>query len=135
MTVEGSGQATRRERYLALRLGFFKWFFVLSMLRMFATPASKDFFGRELVPWPTWDWALCALVPVLVVYGFRRPGDWQELRGERSLIKWALVLYLVYALMGAVGTGSPGLWIATGICLAGFAGMWHLNRKERLRAG
>ncbi|MGW7065763.1 hypothetical protein ACWGII_22275 [Streptomyces sp. NPDC054855] len=135
MTVEGSDRVARCERRLAWRLGFFRWFFLLSMLRMFATPASKDFFGRELVSWPTWDWVLCVLVPVSLIYLSRRPDDWKDLRGERSLIKWALILYLVYALMGAVGMGAWVLWIAVGICLAGFAGMWHLNRKERLRAG
>ncbi|MGW6061112.1 hypothetical protein [Streptomyces sp. NPDC055189] len=134
MTAESSDRAARSERRLALHLGFFKWFFLLSMLRMFATPASKDFFGRELVPWPTWDWALCAVVPVLLIYLSRRSDDWKDLRGERSLIKWALILYLFYALMGAVGRGFWVLWLAVGICLAGFAGMWHLNREERLRA-
>ncbi|MEV6751801.1 hypothetical protein [Streptomyces sp. NPDC051214] len=135
MAVEGSDRVVRSERRLAWRVGFFRWFFLLSMLRMFAAPASKDFFGRELVPWPTWEWALCALVPVLLIFLSRRPDDWEDLRGERGLIKWALILYLFYALMWAVGTGAWTLWIAVGICLAGFAGMWQLNRKERLRAG
>ncbi|AZM54788.1 hypothetical protein DMA15_21340 [Streptomyces sp. WAC 01529] len=124
----------RTERRLALRLGIFKWVFLLSMLRMFAAPASKDFFDEQLVPWPTWDWAVCALVPVTLILLSRRPDDWKELAGERSLIRGALALYLLYALMGAIGRNHWSLWVAAGICLVGFASMWHLNRKERLRA-
>ncbi|MFK4067619.1 hypothetical protein [Streptomyces sp. NPDC029674] len=122
------------ERRLALRLGIFRWVFLLSMLRMFAAPASKDFFDEQLVPWPTWDWVLCALVPVLLIYVSRRPDDWHDLRGDHSLIKWALVLFLFYALLGAIGMGHAVLWIAVATSLAGLAGMWHLNRKEQARA-
>ncbi|MEV0111978.1 hypothetical protein AB0H77_01800 [Streptomyces sp. NPDC050844] len=132
---EADVRAVRSERRLALRLGIFRWAFLLSMLRMFAAPASKDFFDRELVPWPTWDWVVCALVPVVLIWLSRRPEDWEELRGERTLIKGALSLFLLYAVMGAIGKGHPALWIAVAVCLAGLAGMWHLNRKERLRAG
>ncbi|MFI2616414.1 hypothetical protein [Streptomyces sp. NPDC018587] len=125
----------RGERRLALRVGIFRWVFLLSMLRMFAAPASKDILDRELVPWPTWDWVLCTLVPVTLIWLSRRPADWNELRDERTLVMWALILYLVYAVMGAIGMGHPALWIAVTVCIAGLAAMWQLNRKERLRAG
>lgn len=127
-------RAVPSERRLALRLGIFRWVFLLSMLRMFTTPASKDILDRELVPWPTWDWPLCALVPVVLIWLSRRPEDWKDLRDERSRIMWALLLYLLYALMGAIGMGHPALWIAAAVCLAGLAGMWHLNRKEQQSA-
>ncbi|QES43200.1 hypothetical protein DEJ49_21395 [Streptomyces venezuelae] len=112
----------------------FKCVFLLSMLRMFAAPATKDFFDRYLVPWPTWEWPLYALVPVALIYLFRRPDDWDALRSERGLIKWALLLYLLYALLFAVGAGVWILWAAVAICVAGLIGIWHLNHKERLRA-
>ncbi|MEV7195325.1 hypothetical protein AB0N81_26495 [Streptomyces sp. NPDC093510] len=132
--ARGADRARGAERRVALRLGVFRWVFLLSMLRMFAAPATEDFFDEQLVPWPTWDWVLCALVPVLLIYVSRRPDDWRNLREDHSLIKWALVLYLFYALLGAIGMGHAVLWIAVATSLAGLAWMWHLNHKEQARA-
>ncbi|MFE0132453.1 hypothetical protein ACFWY6_12900 [Streptomyces sp. NPDC059037] len=107
----------------------------LALLRLFAGPATKDFLGRELVSMPTWEWTLCSLTPVILIYLARHPKDWMELSGERVMVRGALGIYLLYSAMGAIGKGHPALWIAVAVCLAGLAGMWHLNRKERLHAG
>ncbi|MFI7317726.1 hypothetical protein [Streptomyces venezuelae] len=132
--VEPDGQSAVGQRRMAWQVGVFKCVFLLSMLRMFAAPATKDFFDRYVVSWPTWEWPLYALVPIALIYLYRRPGDWDALRGERSLIKWALLLYLFYALLFAVGAGVWILWAAVVICVSGLIGIWYLNRKERLRA-
>ncbi|WP_367042392.1 hypothetical protein [Streptomyces sp. Je 1-332] len=108
---------------------------LLGLLRLFAGPMSEDFLGDELLPPPTWEWSLCALTPGLLIYLARSPEDWEALRGERTMIQVALCLYLLYALSFAIVQNVLILWIAVAACLAGFAGMWHLNRKERLRAG
>ncbi|WP_055565410.1 hypothetical protein [Streptomyces atriruber] len=121
----------RRDRRLTIGVAAFRWIFVLALLRMFATPATKDFFDEELLPSPTWEWALCSLTPGLLIWLARGPEDWKKLAGERSLLRIALAFYFLYALAFALGQDVRVLWIAVAASLAGFAGMWHLNRKEQ----
>ncbi|MFH8613263.1 hypothetical protein ACH4D5_37925 [Streptomyces sp. NPDC018029] len=132
--AESGAWSDRQARRLAFGVVAFRWIFVLALLRMFATPATKDFFDEELVPWATWEWSLCSLTPGLLIWWARRPEDWKELSGERSLVRIALVFYLLYALAFALAQGVWVLWIAVAASLAGLAGMWHLNRKEQARA-
>ncbi|WAL97187.1 hypothetical protein [Streptomyces sp. Je 1-369] len=120
-----------RDRRLNIGVAAFRWIFVLALLRMFATPATKDFFDEELLPSPTWEWALCSLTPGLLIWLARAPKDWRRLEGERSLLRIALALYFLYALAFALGQNVLVHWIAVAASLAGFAGMWHLNRKEQ----
>ncbi|MBW5422630.1 hypothetical protein GKQ77_13835 [Streptomyces sp. BG9H] len=125
----------RRWRANPYRLLFLmKIVLVLALLRCFAGPATKDFLGEAVLPMPTWEWTLCATSPVILICLARHPDDWAELSGERVMITGTLGIYAFYAVLGAIGLGSWLLWTAVGICLAGFAAMWHLNRKERLRA-
>ncbi|MET8684250.1 hypothetical protein ABZV77_08540 [Streptomyces sp. NPDC004732] len=130
---EGSQQDRdeRRDRRLTIGVAAFRWIFVLALLRMFATPATKDFFDEELLPSPTWEWALCSLTPGLLIWLARRPADWRKLADERSFLRIALAFYFCYALAFAIGQDVRVLWIAVAASLAGFAGMWHLNRKEQ----
>ncbi|WP_409236976.1 hypothetical protein [Streptomyces sp. PA5.6] len=122
-----------RDRRLSIGVLAFRWIFVLALLRMFATPATKDFFDEELLPSPTWEWALCSLTPGLLIWLARAPEDWRRLEDERSLLRIALAFYFLYALAFALGQNVLVLWIAVAASLAGFAGMWHLNRKEPSR--
>ncbi|MEU6995596.1 hypothetical protein ABZ953_33690 [Streptomyces sp. NPDC046465] len=124
----------RQTRRLTAGVAVFKWIFVLALLRMFATPASKDFFDEELLPSPTWEWSLCALTPGLLIWLARSPEDWKALAGERSLLRIALTFYLLYALAFAIAQDAWVLWIAVAASLAGFAGIRHLNLKERASA-
>ncbi|MEU5771707.1 hypothetical protein [Streptomyces venezuelae] len=123
-----------RDRRLNIGVLAFRWIFVLALLRMFATPATKDFFDEELLPWATWEWALCSLTPGLLIWFARAPKDWRRLEGEHSLLRIALAFYFLYALAFALAQDVLVLWVAVAAALAGFAGMWHLNRKEHQSA-
>jgi hypothetical protein len=112
----------------------FNVIFIVAVLRVFATPASQDLFEKELLPWPTWEWSLCALTPGLLIWLARSPEDWKELADERFFIKITLTFYLLWAVAFAVSQNISVLWVAVAASLGAFAGMWRLNRKERLAA-
>ncbi|KAB1144184.1 hypothetical protein F7R91_22780 [Streptomyces luteolifulvus] len=126
----GADESSRRTRRIAYGVGAVKWIFVLALLRLFAAPMSKDLLGEEILPMPTWEWSLCALTPGILMYASRRPEDWQRLRGERTILKWALGFYLVYALVFAISQGEWVLWIAVLAGIGGFAGIKYLNHQE-----
>ncbi|MFI1681230.1 hypothetical protein [Streptomyces sp. NPDC020607] len=127
---EGPGH--QRGRRLRIGVITFRVIFLLGLARMFAPFLTEDLAGEAWLPPATWEWTLCALSPVVLIYLARRPDDWSEIADERSLIKWALVIYLFYASLLAVGKGYLSLWMAVAVSLSGLAGMAYLNRKEQV---
>ncbi|MFJ5776081.1 hypothetical protein [Streptomyces sp. NPDC093094] len=136
-TDAGLSDAPRDPRHalrLAYGLGAVKVIFMLALFRMLAAPFTKDFFGEALLPMPTWEWSLCSLSPLALLYAARRRADWAMLAGERFFLKIILTFYLLWALPFAVLQGEWVLWIAVAVALAGFAGMYRLNRRETVPA-
>ncbi|MGW3409045.1 hypothetical protein [Streptomyces sp. NPDC000888] len=127
-------QDTRRAQRLPYCVAATKVIFVLALLRLFAGPMTKDLLDEELLPMPTWEWALCALTPAILIYLARRPENWVALAGERTFLMIALSFYLLYALAFAAFQGVWILWIGVAAGLGGFAGIWYLNRREPARA-
>ncbi|MFJ6982141.1 MULTISPECIES: hypothetical protein [unclassified Streptomyces] len=122
-----------RDRYYRA-LAFVKIVLAVALLRAFAAPASKDFFGEEKVGVPTWEWSLCSLSPLVLLWLYRSPAGWKMLSGDSIYLTTAAALYLFYAAIFAVFEGVWILWIAVLASLATFAGVWWLNRRERTRA-
>ncbi|MFI9153659.1 hypothetical protein [Streptomyces sp. NPDC053367] len=127
---QNANDSAARTRRLYYGMAATKVIFILAVLRVLAGPFTKDVFDSELLPMPTWEWSLCSVSPVLLVYLARRPDDWETLSGERTYLKIFLAFYLLWALAFAVFQGEWILWIAVAAGLAGFAGMHRLNRRE-----
>ncbi|MFF0205945.1 hypothetical protein [Streptomyces sp. NPDC005017] len=111
---------------LAYELAVVKVLFILAVFRVLAGPFTKDFFGEELLPTPTWEWSVCSLSPLALIWAARYPADWAMLAGERFLLKIFFAFYLLWALPFAVVEDERVLWAS----LAGFAGVYRLNRRE-----
>ncbi|MEU1051259.1 hypothetical protein ABZ397_01610 [Streptomyces sp. NPDC005876] len=126
-TAEQAGQARRSQR-IAYGVGAVKVVFVLALFRLFAAPMSKDLLGKELLPMPTWEWSLCSVTPVVLIYLLRRPSDWMYLRGERTILRIALCFYLVYGAVFALAQGEKVLWVSV---FAGIGGLWGLRELAR----
>ncbi|MFJ1972971.1 hypothetical protein ACIO93_30375 [Streptomyces sp. NPDC087903] len=123
-------ESSHRARHLAYGVGSVKLIFVLALLRLFATPMTKDLLGEEVLPMPTWEWSLFSVTPGILICFSLHTEDWHRLRDELTIIRWALGFYLVYGLAFAVLQGAQVLWIAVLAGLGGLVGIWHLNRRE-----
>lgn len=134
--VPGTGEADQtnlRAPNLLYGMAAVKVVFILALLRVFAGPMTKDFFGKELISMPTWEWALCSLSPGILVFLARRPQDWASFADERSFLRIPLSFYFLYGLAFAVFQGVWILWIAVAASLGAFVGIWYLNGKEAAR--
>ncbi|MFD3313092.1 hypothetical protein [Streptomyces sp. NPDC058694] len=125
---------TQRAGRLPYGVAAVKLVFILAVLRLFAGPMTKDLLDEELLPMPTWEWALCALTPPILIYVARRPEDWGRLSGERTFLRISLVFYALYALAFAVFQGVWILWIAVAAGFGSLAWIRHLDSREHTRA-
>jgi hypothetical protein len=107
---------------------------VVAIARLLAGPATKDFLGDSVVDLPTWEWSLCALTPLVMLFIHRSPKNWKLLSYDAIYLKSAAGLYLFYATAFVVFQGGWVLWIAVAASLGTFLGIWWLNRKELLSA-
>ncbi|MFE9973456.1 hypothetical protein ACFYRD_22550 [Streptomyces hirsutus] len=129
-----SNERDRQAQRIAYGVGIAKLALLVALLRLFSTPMTKELFGNELLPMPTWEWSLLATTPGILIYLARRPEDWQRLSHDLTIIKWALCFYLTYGLAFATFQGEWVLWFAVLTCSGGLAGIWYLNRRELTRA-
>ncbi|WP_143589834.1 hypothetical protein [Streptomyces africanus] len=131
----GAGEnAGLKQRRIDRSLTALKIILVVAIVRLLAGPATKDFLGDAVVELPTWEWSLCALTPLILLFLYRSPGDWKLLSYDAIYLKSAAGLYLFYATAFVVFQGGWVLWIAVAASLGTFLGIWWLNRKERLNA-
>ncbi|MEW2118467.1 hypothetical protein AB0945_25420 [Streptomyces sp. NPDC005474] len=133
-SAKDADEGDRRALRIAYGTGAVKIVFIVALLRFFAGPMTKDLLNDELLPMPTWEWSLFALTPAILIFVARRPRDWDGLADSLTFIRWILGFYLVYALVFATFQGKWVLWIAVLASLGSLAGMWHLNRRERVHA-
>ena len=113
-------------------LTILKIILVIAIVRLLAGPATKDFLGDSLVDLPTWEWSLCSLTPLVMLFVYRSPAQWKVLSYDAIYLKSASGLYLFYATAFLVFQGGWILWIAVAASLGTFFGIWWLNHKERL---
>jgi hypothetical protein len=132
--AKDADEADRRALLIAYGVRTVKIVFIVALLRFFAGPMTKDLLGDELLSMPTWEWSLCSLTPVILIFVARRSQDWDGLADSLTFIRWVLGFYLAYALVFATFQGMWVLWIAVLASLSGFGGIWHLNRGERVHA-
>ncbi|MEH0423976.1 hypothetical protein [Streptomyces sp. B21-083] len=123
-------QANLRPLSLLYGMAAVKVVFILALLRLFAGPMTKDFFDKELISMPTWEWALFSLTPGILVFLARRPQDWAWLSSERNFLRIPLSFYFLYGLAFAVFQGVWILWISVAASVGAFAGIRYLNSKE-----
>jgi hypothetical protein len=128
---EDSGLQQRR---IDRSLTALKIILVIAIVRLLAGPATKDFLGYSVVGLPTWEWSLCALSPLVMLFVYRSPTNWKLLSYDAIYLKSAAGLYLFYATAFVVFQDGWILWVAIAASLGTFFGMWWLNRKERLSA-
>ncbi|MCT9139500.1 hypothetical protein [Streptomyces violarus] len=107
---------------------------VIAIVRLLAGPAAKDFLGHSVVELPTWEWSLCAVTPLALLFVYRSPEKWKLLSYDDIYLKSAAGLYLFYATAFVAFQGGWVIWIAVVASLGTFLGIWWLNRKERLSA-
>ncbi|MFJ3495611.1 hypothetical protein ACIPPJ_18760 [Streptomyces sp. NPDC086091] len=107
---------------------------MIAIVRLLAAPASEDFLGEVKVGLPTWEWSLCSLTPLVLLWLYRSPARWKRLSEDSIYLETAAGLYLFYAVAFVFFQGVWILWIAVFASLATFAGVWWLNRRERTRA-
>lgn len=107
---------------------------VIAIARLLVGPASEDLLGDKLMDLPTWEWSLCALTPLVLLFLYRSPANWRLLSYDVVFVKSAAGLYLFYATAYVVFQGGWLLWVAVLASLTSFLGIWWLNRKEHSSA-
>ncbi|MEU0679248.1 hypothetical protein [Streptomyces albogriseolus] len=116
--------------WLSYGIAGVKVVFILAVFRLLAGPFTEDILGEELLPMPTWEWSMCSVTPVVLLWLARRPADWGALSGERMFLRIALTFYLLYALAFALFQGEWTLWLGVAAGLGGLAGIQYLDRRE-----
>ncbi|MET7406707.1 hypothetical protein [Streptomyces parvulus] len=128
--IRDAGEAHSGVPWLHYGVAGVKIVFVLAVFRLFSTPFSEEMLGEQWLPMPTWDWAVASVTPLLLIVLARRPTDWAALSGEQTILRIALVFYLVYGLAFAAFQGEKVLWVSVAASLAGLVAMGLLNREE-----
>ncbi|MER7742473.1 hypothetical protein ABTX34_29835 [Streptomyces sp. NPDC096538] len=124
--IEADGQ---KVPFLSYCVAGVKVAFLLAVFRVLAGPFTKDIFGEELLPMPTWEWLVCSVTPVILIWLARRPADWATLSDERMFLMIALAFYLLYALAFALLQGEWMLWLGVATSLVGLSGIRYLNHR------
>jgi hypothetical protein len=122
-------ESAHRAHWLPYGVATVKILFILVVFRAMVGPFTKDVFDEALLPMPTWEWSLCSVTPVVLIFLARRPGLWTELASERMFLRIALSFYLLYALTFALAQGEWVLWIAVTAAASGFGGILYLDRR------
>ncbi|MFY1678236.1 MULTISPECIES: hypothetical protein [unclassified Streptomyces] len=130
MAIQPDNDATRESSWLPYGIAALKISFVLSLFRIFAPSFSEEMLGIEGVPYPTWEWVLFSITPVMLVCLSRSPANWLTLRGEIDLVWWALGYNLAYAIIFALTMGSEILWVAVLLSSIGAAMVMYSNHRN-----
>ncbi|MFF6875359.1 hypothetical protein ACFY9S_08575 [Streptomyces sp. NPDC012474] len=132
--TDSQSDSGQKQKRIDRSLTTLKIILVITIVRLLVGPATKDFLGDSVVDLPTWEWSLCALSPLAMLLIYRSPENWKLLSYDAIYLKSAAGLYLFYAAAFVVFQGGWVLWFAVAASLGTFAGIWWLNRKERLSA-
>lgn len=119
--------------WVAFGIAGFKVILALALIRILAVPFTEDMFGEAMLPMPTWEWSLCSLTPVIVIWRARHPDAWKTLMGERTLLTIALTYYLLYAFVSALFQGEWMLRPAVAASAGGLAGMTTATTRRSVR--
>ncbi|MFC9131816.1 hypothetical protein ACFT4A_33975 [Streptomyces sp. NPDC057099] len=132
--TESREDSRLEQRRIDRSLTALKIILVIAIVRLLAGPATKDFLGRSVVELPTWEWSLCAVTPLALLFVYRSPENWKLLSYDDIYLKSAAGLYLFYAAAFVAFQGGWVIWLAVVASLGTFLGIWWLNRRERLSA-